>query len=118
MPARQSCRRRVFSGRAIAPLGSSHGVLDVSSPSSTWPIDPASGQAAYTQRIAFSEPYPVPPRVVAGLAAIELGEGPAARLEVRVVPGSITATGFTLRFSTAPGGQVASAGAFWLALPF
>jgi hypothetical protein len=71
----------------------------------------------FTARIAFDEPFPYPPKVVAGLSAMELGEGPSSRLEVGVVAGSVTSTGFTIRFATATGGNVHSAAAFWLALP-
>jgi hypothetical protein len=74
-------------------------------------------QIHYTARVAFDEPFRHPPQVVAGLSAMEMGEGPSSRLEVCVVPGSVTSTGFTLRFATATGGIVHSASAFWLALP-
>jgi hypothetical protein len=78
---------------------------------------PETGKYHFTARIAFPDPYLQTPRVLAGLSALEMGEGPSSRLEVRIVPDSITPTGFTIRFLTASRGGVQSAAAFWLALP-
>lgn len=116
LPAR--CRRRTLSPvRFAAPPAPCHGIFAVDAPSSQWAVTPETGALHYTARIAFDEPFPYPPKVVAGLSAMELSEGPPSRLEVRVVPGSVTTTGFTIRFATATGGMVQSAAAFWLALP-
>ncbi|MCX6608550.1 MAG: H-type lectin domain-containing protein [Acidobacteria bacterium] len=95
-----------------------HGVLEVPDPSSVWTLDPATEQCLYTARVAFSEPFVRAPHVVAGLSALELGTapGPAARLEVRIVPGTVSRSGFTIRFATRAGASVESAAAFWLAM--
>lgn len=85
--------------------------------SSSWALDLETGKYQFTARVAFDEPFRRAPKVVAGISALEMGEGPSSRLEVRIVPGSITATGFTIRFATATSGGVHSAAAFWLALP-
>lgn len=114
-----ACRRRTLSSvRLTAPSPAAcHGVLEVDVPSSSWALAPEIGRYHYTARVAFDEPFSRTPKVVAGLSALEVGDGPSARLEVRVVPESITTTGFTIRFATATSGGVHSAAAFWLALP-
>lgn len=85
-------------------------------PSSAWTLDPSAEQCHYTARVAFSESFAAPPHVVAGLSALELGNGPAARLEVWIVPGTVSRSGFTIRFATKAGASVESAAAFWLAM--
>jgi len=90
--------------------------LEVPEPSSAWTLDPAAEQSLYTARVAFEEPFVRVPHVVAGLSALELGSGRAARLEVRIVAGTVSRSGFTIRFATQAGASVESAAAFWLAL--
>ena len=122
MPALNACRRRNSAGLDFPFLNTAapqtcHGVLEVPEPSSAWTLDPAAEQSLYTARVAFGEPFATPPNVVAGLSALELGSGPAARLEVRIVPGTVSRSGFTIRFATRAGASVESAAAFWLAMP-
>lgn len=114
-----ACRRRTPSRVRPTPLPppACHGVLEVDVPSSSWALAPDTGRYHFTARVAFEEPFYRTPKVVAGLSALELGDGPSSRLEVRIVPDSITATGFTIRFATATSGGVHSAAAFWLAIP-
>ena len=124
MPDPTACRRRVSSGldltllsALIAPIPRTcHGVLEVAEPSSAWALDPAAEQCLYTARVVFGESFERPPHVVAGLSALELGHGPSARLEVRIVPGTVSRSGFTICFATKAGARVKSAAAFWLAM--
>lgn len=121
MPAPTACRRRTYAGLDLTLMTAAlprtcHGVLEVPDPSSVWTLDPATEQCLYTARVAFSEPFVRAPHVVAGLSALELGSGPAARLEVRIVPGTVSRSGFTIRFATRAGASVESAAAFWLAM--
>jgi hypothetical protein len=115
-----ACRRRTLSRSRLEPVSypaACHGVFEVTVPSSAWALAHETGKYHFTARVAFEEPFHGAPRVVAGLSALELGDGPSSRLEVRIVPDSITATGFTIRFATATSGGVHSAAAFWLAIP-
>lgn len=124
MPAPTACRRRASAGLDLTLLSAltapiprtCHGVLEVAEPSSAWTLDPSAEQSLYTARVAFDESFATPPHVVAGLSALELGIGPAARLEVRIMPGTVSRSGFTIRFATRAGAKVESAAAFWLAM--
>lgn len=94
----------------------SHGTAEVSVPSTEWVQDAETGKARYVTSVMFDEKFQVPPKVVAGLCALEIGDGPPARLEVRLVENSVTRDGFVLQFTTRPGSNVLSAAAFWLAM--